>query len=621
MSRLLLILIGVPLLLIVAAAILVPLLLDKEKVVAMAADTVREQTGAILTVDGDVDLSLFPTIGVSLDEANLVMPEEQGTEVSVRSLQIGVQVLPLLSGRLEIDSINLDGLLARLTSAPQEETPEIDTSGMSDQELEAMYAARREAMAEAGAAAQGQQVLAAPLALNIGRLSITDSRVELRDAETGAVTALRIDTVQAQNLNLEGRPIPLELQLTVEGEQPINLGFDGSMIVAQHLQLVELESSSIEVTGVTAQPLRVELSGPVDIANQLADMQLVIMQGETRGEGSVRYASFESPQIEAKLQLNRFNPALLALAGPEAAASAGDQPAAESPQGDSGDTPLPLDALRSIDTRARLQIDEATFDGHTIRNLKANLRAKEGDIRLTGLKGQLHGGQLDLSARFNARHNSAKLTLKGGLNKLDIATALAAMEAEPLMTGTASMDLTLKSGGRTSNELIQALRGPVTLTTDQVVLKGMALEKTLCRAVALANQESLSASFPDDSALRDLSADIEVRDGKARLNPLRVDLDGAALRGKGNFDLLSQEFKADFDAILSPELSEMDPACEVNERYTAVEWPVECRGSASGDPGDWCSVDTEDILEQLAKNEAKRKVKKEAGKLVEKLFK
>jgi uncharacterized protein involved in outer membrane biogenesis len=407
----------------------------------------------------------------------------------------------------------------------------------------------------------------------------------------------------------------------VEGEQPINLGFDGSMIVAQHLQLVELESSSIEVTGVTAQPLRVELSGPVDIANQLADMQLVIMQGETRGEGSVRYASFESPQIEAKLQLNRFNPALLALAGPEAAASAGDQPAAESPQGDSGDTPLPLDALRSIDTRARLQIDEATFDGHTIRNLKANLRAKEGDIRLTGLKGQLHGGQLDLSARFNARHNSAKLTLKGGLNKLDIATALAAMEAEPLMTGTASMDLTLKSGGRTSNELIQALRGPVTLTTDQVVLKGMALEKTLCRAVALANQESLSASFPDDSALRDLSADIEVRDGKARLNPLRVDLDGAALRGKGNFDLLSQEFKADFDAILSPELSEMDPACEVNERYTAVEWPVECRGSASGDPGDWCSVDTEDILEQLAKNEAKRKVKKEAGKLVEKLFK
>ena len=236
------------------------------------------------------------------------------------------------------------------------------------------------------------------------------------------------------------------------------------------------------------------------------------------------------------------------------------------------------------------------------------------------LKGLLHGGELDLNARFNARHSTAKLTLKGGLDNLDIAAALAAMEAEPLMTGTASLDLNLKSGGRTSNELIQALKGPVTLTTEQVVLKGMALEKTLCRAVALANQESLSATFPEDSALRDLSADIEVRDGKARLNPLRVDLNGASLRGKGNLDLLSQKFKADFDATFSPELGEMDPACEVNERYTAVEWPVECRGSAGGDPADWCSVDTEDILEQLAKNEAKRKVKKEAGKLVEKLF-
>ena len=71
----------------------------------------------------------------------------------------------------------------------------------------------------------------------------------------------------------------------------------------------------------------------------------------------------------------------------------------------------------------------------------------------------------DLSARFNARHNTARLTLKGGLNNLDIASALAAMEAEPSMTGTASLDLNLKSGGRTSNELIQAMKGPVILTT------------------------------------------------------------------------------------------------------------------------------------------------------------
>ncbi len=48
---------------------------------------------------------------------------------------------------------------------------------------------------------------------------------------------------------------------------------------------------------------------------------------------------------------------------------------------------------------------------------------------------------------------------------------------------------------------------------------------------------------------------------------------------------------------------------------------MECEGNLSGEPGDWCGVDTGDILEQLAKQEAKRQVQKEAGKLLDKLFK
>jgi AsmA protein len=226
-----------------------------------------------------------------------------------------------------------------------------------------------------------------------------------------------------------------------------------------------------------------------------------------------------------------------------------------------------------------------------------------------------------MKASFNARHNTAKLSANGGLKGLDIPTALAAVESEPVITGTASLTWTLKSSGRTANELIEAMNGPLKLTTDQVVLKEMGIEKMFCQVVALANQQGLTAEFPADSAVKDLSADIQLNDGKVKLNPLKVDLEGISLRGKGRLELLSQDFKADFDARITPALGELDPACRVNERYTSIDWPVDCEGNVSGEPGDWCMVDSGEILEQLAKKEATRKVQKEAGKLLDKLFK
>ncbi len=623
MSRKVLILIAIPLLLIIAAAILVTLLLDEEKVVAIASDVLREQTGAILQVDGEMHLALFPTIGVALSDASLRMPEGRGDDITVKSLDIGVQLIPLLSGRVEIDSIDLDGLLARLTSGGQEE-PRVDTSGMSDAELEAFYAARRKAIEEAGQAAQGQEVLAVPLALNVGKLSITNSRLELRDADTGEITAVNLERVLAQNLNLDGRPIPLEVRLTLEGEKPVDLGFDGSVIVAQHLQLVTLDSAALEVSGATPEPLQLEITGPVRIADQVADLQVVILQGDTRGEGMVRYAGFESPQITTTLRVNVLNPALLVLAGPEAAAQGEAEPVGKDggePAPGAGDEPLPLDALRAIDTRADLAVGRAELGAHTVEDLKIALRAVEGDIRVTHLTGKLHGGDLDMTASFNARLTNAKLDTRGGLAGLDVATALAALDSKPVMTGRASLDWSLQGNGRTANELVRSLSGPVTLSTEQVVLKDMALERLFCQAVALVNKEVLQRQFPADSALQALSADVQLGDGKARLDPLRVELPGASLRGKGNIDLLSQDFKAKFNARVSPQLGELDPACRVDERYTDIDWPVECRGNVAGDPADWCAVDTADIIEQLAKGEVKRKVEKEAGKFLDKLFK
>tara|TARA_R110002110_G_scaffold205066_1_gene416681 strand:+ start:75026 stop:76867 length:1842 start_codon:yes stop_codon:yes gene_type:complete len=613
MPRLIVIPLVIIAVLILAAVLLVPLLLDKDKVLELAANALHEQTGATLTVEGESSLSFFPTLGVQLGQASVAMPGEEEPGLRVETLEIGVQLMPLLSKRIEIDTLRLDGMAARILSEPAPDA--VDTSKLSNAQLDAFYAQRRKEKEQAAQSAGAEAALAAPLALNVQRLSVTNSEITMVDKASGDATTIALQSLEASGLNLDGDAIPIALRARLVQEQPIDVALDAAVRIDLQQQQITLADTKVTVTGATAQPLKLDTSGTVDINRQIADLTLNITLGDTRGDGTLRYASFESPQIDTTLHLNKLDPALLALAGPAAADA--PEPAADA----SGDEPLPLDALRGIDTRADLTIDEAIFGAHTVQQLRARLRAVDGVIAVREMSGQLHGGMLDMKATFNARHNTATLDTVGGLTGLNIASALQAMESEPVFTGAASVQWTLKGSGTTQNALIESLDGPIRLTTTDPVLEGMSLEGLLCQAVALVNQEKLTAPFEPRTEFSELGAEMQLAGGQLKLQPLQAQLPRLALTGSGGLNLLKQNFNTTFKAKLSPELEELDPACRVSKRLTAIEWPVNCKGELAGEPAKWCMVDTAAIISDLATYEVQRKVEKEAGKLFEKLFK
>lgn len=612
MLRFISILLGVLLLLVVAAALLLPRFLDKDKVIELAAQAVKEQTGATLTVDGELNVSFYPNIGIAFSEAALTMPEKEQPDIEIAAATIGVRLWPLLSGDVEVNSIDIAGLVARLESSGEEER--VDTSGYSDQQLEAFYAERRRARKAAGETAGAEAALAVPLALTVASLKLRDVRVETRDASTGETSVVELESLDASDLNLDGEPIPLALSIRIPGDSPLDIDLDGAVTVNQETETVKFSELKIAVSGVATKPLRLTLDGTFDIARQAADTTIALSLAEMQGSGKLRYASFESPQIDADLSLNLFDPVLFALAGPEAAASA------DEPTPASGDEPLPLDALRTIDTRAALRIDKASFGDHDLENVAVQLRAVEGEVTLRELTAAVHDGQLQASATFNGRLNTAQLQTSGTVQALDLASAMAAGEAAGRLRGKASLNWKLNGSGRTQNELLRSLAGPVQLDTADVVLVGTNVNKLLCQAVALTNQEKLTSVFPADTQFTNISASVQLRDGQAALEPLRAELENIQLAGNGTFDLLEQAFKADFAARLSPELEEVDRACRLNKRLTAMDFPVACKGNLADDPGDWCAVDTTKIIRDLAATEGRRKVEKKASKFLNKLL-
>ncbi len=619
MSRVLLIPLVLLLLLLLGAVLVVPALLNQDRVLKMAAAAVHEHTGATLTVHGDAKLSVLPALGITLSDVAIAPPENSQSDLrdlrdlQVGTLKLGVRFLPLLQRRFEIDTIVLDKVRVSIESGSGQSKP--DTGALSDEDLDALYAIRRKRMATSAEATGTEAVLRMPLALHVKKLTITDARLELLDAGGAVPKVIELVRLDASDLSLDGAPIAIDLALRVPGKQVIDVAVKGAIRIDQQHQSVTLEQLDITATGVLANALQLRTNGVVDLNRQSADLQLALTLGATRGNGTLRYASFESPQIDSVLQFNLLDPALLALAGPDAVALAGNESTAVS-----GDQSLPLDALRAIDAHTVVTIEQARFGAHTVNNMQAKLLALDGLIQVTALSGDLHGGKLKASGTLNGKHNAVTLETSGSLNRLDIATVLSATESKLAATGNATLNWELHSQGNSENALTAALHGPIKFTTEEVVVKDVGVEQLLCQTVALSNREQLTATFPVDTRFTTLAADIQVAAGKATLTPLRAELSGVALSGSGNYDLLSKNFDAALKARLSPELEQLDHACRISKRLLAIDLPINCSGSVGTEPAQWCRVDATKIVQDLTVNEGLEKLEKKASRFLDKLL-
>jgi AsmA protein len=67
-----------------------------------------------LTIDGEIQLSLFPRIGLALQNVSLSEPDSTDKFASMASARLAVQVWPLLSNALVVDNVAISGFKARV---------------------------------------------------------------------------------------------------------------------------------------------------------------------------------------------------------------------------------------------------------------------------------------------------------------------------------------------------------------------------------------------------------------------------------------------------------------------------------------------------------------------------
>lgn len=586
--------------LVLVVAVAVVLLVDPNDYKDRIAAEVEKATGRKLTLAGDLNLSLFPWLALETGAAELGNREGFGAGpfVTLRGADIGVRLLPLLSGELQVRRVELDGLQVYLVK---------DAAGRTNWEdlTEPKGDAQPATTAETGMP-------------TIAGVRIKDSSLEYRDLAAG--THRRLQDLDVETGRIEsGEPIDLVLAFTLD-EGPdtaataVKLKTQATLDTeAQRYQLKDLELElAHRGAGKDARELPVALRVPAldaDLERQtLAAPQFVLALGDAEISGSLAGEKIvDEPNLTGSIALKKTSPRkLLETLGQEApvtrdpkvlesleltsklqatdrsvalddlkltlddshvTGSAGiadldsmamrfnlaidqlDLDRYQGPETEKGgqktdEEPfeLPVDTIKSLNAKGNLSIGALTLAGMKLNSVKVNVDAADGLVRVNPSQAALYGGSHRGTVTIDARGPAARIALDEQLSGIDFAAFFGELFDSKRLTGRGNAKAVLAARGNTMDDILGSLDGRIEFNAADGTIQGADLWYEIRRARSLWKREPPPAEpSTGQTRFRKLQGTATVSKGVLENRDLTIDMDHLKVAGAGTLGLQSQK--------------------------------------------------------------------------------
>ena len=187
-------------------------------------ELVQERYNRTLTIDGEIELSLFPRIGLSVQGVSLSEPNSTDTFASIESTRLAVAVWPLLSNSFVVDHVAISGLKARVMRDKQGQFNFSNLVGGAAPVTEAPSNPAGTLMGAAQTAAQAITSGTLPpsrnnMQIDIAGLDLKDGEVQLQDAITGMAVAVTRINANTGRVTFN-QPFDVRMSARVEGGNP-----------------------------------------------------------------------------------------------------------------------------------------------------------------------------------------------------------------------------------------------------------------------------------------------------------------------------------------------------------------------------------------------------------------
>ncbi len=291
-------------------------------------EQVEKATGRSFTIDGDIDLSVFPWVGLTVENAALGNAKGFKADqfAAIKQLDVKVNVLPLIKKEVQINTIRLHGLNVSLEVAkdksnnwssltqqkptPSDEAPVADVTTEADAEAPAKQTT-------------AEQSKASPLqSLQVEGFEFVDATIHYDDGSSNTKA-----TVSELNLTTSAikfdEAVDVSFGARIENNQPeidTRLKLTTKLILNKEFTEFNLRDFVFTLlaqkNAFIAQEETIEIKSNIDVSmdeQRIALKQLQLSALGTNTLADITVSQFlETPLIQGDIEVQAFNARMLA---------------------------------------------------------------------------------------------------------------------------------------------------------------------------------------------------------------------------------------------------------------------------------------------------------------------
>lgn len=573
--------------LVILAAVIVPLVVPVDAYEGRLIAMVKQSTGRDLKISGPVKLSLLPRLALEANDVSFANAPGAATPqmLTLKQLVVQLKLLPLLHGAVVIDRFVLvDPVIALQVDKAGRPNWVFNTAATTPSGKAAP--AKPAAPAPASSSSSGGGLSLSGLSLQ--NVQLSNGKISYLDQRTGKLT--EIDSIDMK-LSLPDLDNPMSASgsavwnrekatLTLYIDKPgsllqgaqssvgvkfaapsLTLNFSGKVTGLPPTQVggtIDLETKSlrdlarwagspITMSGSGLGPLSikgdVDMAGPrISFTNAAIALDAIKAKGGvTLNTGGARPAISGQLAVD-KLDVNPYLPpekngASTAAPAPSTAPAAGNTGAAPAPAAASpgwSDAPLDVSALKVADVDFKLQTGAILYRKYQIGQSALALHIKNGRMEADLSQMALYQGAGTGKVTVDASSAVPAVSFAFDLAHVQMEPLVLAATGQDKLTGTGTFKIAVAGRGASQRALVSALNGKGSLDVANGVIKGVNLLDLAQKAVT---RVTGSASAGDTTNFGTLTATYTITNGLLRNNDLQLKSGVVPVTGAGTVNL------------------------------------------------------------------------------------
>lgn len=609
---------------------------------------VADYTGYELQIAGDVDLDIFPTFGLTLNDVRLRNPAYPQELASSSAMLLQVDVRALLGGELIVRELLAEDFHVNYY---------VNADGSTIWDVETP---QREAEVEVESGNSGDIS-----SLTVDRISIRNTSIDYQDLSQGL--RYRVDDFNLESLdtNLAGRPFDLNIDFAFENNgmsEPVPVEFHSRITLDLDGGAVELADLRLGVTPLLLQgEMRVDdfdrqprFSGNlnaarfdaralletlalVDPAEEFApgldaarmaafsvefrgsdaevnvpNLRLELGDAEIEGNASVRFPTEFAPMnVNYTLRGGDIDlTPLMASSEEEEIADESESPGAgKEPE---ADFEIPVETLGMLNLQgsaalASLRLDDMLFSNI---NVYTNIENSVLDVEITPMSA--FEGTLAGSLRLDGSAETPQLESNFTVSQFNILELVPLISQLDAFRGLLDLEASHTAQGATLSALQESLSGSTAFSVNNSSVDVSLIKQVFTAIAALSPTGESIEQWPDVLRFSELGGYIALEEGLQINQDVKLRMDNFDISGSGGINLAEGRF--DYDLLFTM-LGEPHPqTVPINSRYHDIPWPVQCEAEFDAPASQYCRPDfsqVREIFAQMGTNAIRQRLEEE----------